>query len=95
MNILDFPAVQILGLNATVRDGDKYTHLGMYNLDGSFEWSPEGLLRRDALLQEEVKEPEPAPVAEVLIVDPEAKLQAELAEARARNEVRRKKARSK
>ena len=56
MEIHHFPQVQILGNHAKIREGRQYIDLGFYNSDGTFEWSPEGAARRDALLAPEVVE---------------------------------------
>jgi hypothetical protein len=91
VEIHHFPQVQILGNHAKIREGRQYIDLGFYNSDGTFEWSPEGAARRDALLSPEVVlDEEEAPVQEAPVAaqDP---LSDDLAAARERNAARHKK----
>jgi hypothetical protein len=93
VEIHHFPQVQILGNHAKIREGQHYIDLGVYNSDGTFEWSPEGVRRRAEILDaREIEEragwEAAGPVEDALEKDKAAE---EFAAAKLRNEARLKK----
>jgi len=100
MEIHHFPQVQIHGNHATIREDGRYIDLGFYDREGNFEWSPEGVARRDMLVSKlgaeiDVSSQEQLDIDPSPIVDESASVtlddDPEFAKARARSAARNSK----